>query len=197
MTELKHCFIDSETTGTLAYKHGIIQIAGSIMFVNTERKFEIKERFNFKLRPYDIDEINDEALAVSGSTRDEIMKYPEPARAYSDFVAILGKYCDKYNKKDKFFFTAYNAGFDNDFMRHFFKKNGDQYFGSWFFNPYCDIMQLALRKLCWIRSEMQDFKLATVAATLGINIEGQLHDAMTDIRLAEAIFVKCMEFEKQ
>jgi DNA polymerase III epsilon subunit-like protein len=186
MTEiLKYCFIDTETTGTFARKHGLIQIAGSIMNVHADGN------------KYEIDEINEEALAVNGQSRETIMKYPEPARAYSDFVALLAKHVDKYTKTDKFFFTGYNAGFDNDFMREFFKKNGDKYFGSWFFNPYWDVMQMALKHLRFQRAGMPDFQLATVAKAMGIDIEGELHDAFTDIRLTEKIFIECMGFLKE
>lgn len=198
MTEiLKHCFIDTETTGIYARKHGLIQIAGSIMNIHGDNKYQILERFNFKLRPYDGEEINEEALAINGQSRETIMKYPEPARAYSDFVTLLAKHVDKYTKTDKFFFTGYNAGFDNDFMREFFKKNGDKYFGSWFFNPYWDVMQMALKHLRFQRAGMSDFQLATVAKAMGIDIEGELHDAFTDIRITEKIFIECMGFLKE
>ena len=97
---------------------------------------------------------------------------------------------DKYNSKDKFFLVGYNnAAFDNQFLRGFFLQNNDKFFGSWFWANSMDVMVLATVYLANKRTEMENFKLSTVAATLGVQVDGDsLHNAMYDIELTKAVF---------
>lgn len=152
---------------------------------------EIKEKFDFKVRPNPQAEILDEALEVAGVTRDQILAYPPMGEVYHQFVdGILAKYVDRYNKTDKFFLVGYNnASFDNQFLRGFFLQNGDKYFGSWFWANCMDVMVLATPYLAAKRAEMKDFKQGTVAKALGIPVEDEkLHDALYDIEICKAIF---------
>lgn len=53
-------------------------------------------------------------------------------------------------------------------------------------------MVLAAQKLMSRRNEMIDFKLGTVAQTLGIKIDPtRLHDAMYDIELTAQVYEIC------
>lgn len=103
---------------------------------------------------------------------------------------MLGKYVDKYDKQDKFFLVGYNnASFDNQFLRGFFSQNGDNYFGSWFWSNSIDVMVLASHHLASRRHEMENFKLATVAKFMGINVDDEaLHDAFYDIYLTKEVY---------
>lgn len=183
---MKLLFFDLETTGTYPGKHGIHQMSGMIVIDG-----EIKEKFDFKVRPNPQAEILDEALEVAGVTRDQILAYPPMGEVYHQFVdGILAKYVDRYNKTDKFFLVGYNnASFDNQFLRGFFLQNGDKYFGSWFWANCMDVMVLATPYLAAKRAEMKDFKQGTVAKALGIPVEDEkLHDALYDIEICKAIF---------
>ena len=183
---MKLLFFDLETTGTYPGKHGIHQMSGMIVIDG-----EIKEKFDFKVRPNPQAEILDEALEVAGVTRDQILAYPPMGEVYHQFVdGILAKYVDRYNKTDKFFLVGYNnASFDNQFLRGFFLQNGDKYFGSWFWANCMDVMVLATPYLAAKRAEMKDFKQGTVAKALGIPVEDEkLHDVLYDIEICKAIF---------
>lgn len=182
---MKLVFFDLETTGTNPGKHGIHQISGQIVIDGV-----IKETFDFHVQPNPRAMIEDEALKVGGVTRKQILAYPPMQQVYQEFVAMLGKYVDKFNKKDKFFLVGYNnAAFDNQFLRGFFLQNGDVYFGSWFWSNSIDVMVLASAYLATRRPEMENFKLSTVAKTLGIVVnDDSLHDAMYDIELTKAVF---------
>ena len=58
-------------------------------------------------------------------------KFVEPIKVYKSIVNIFSKYIDKFDKKDKFHFIGYNSqAFDFPFLRYWFKKCGDIYFGS-------------------------------------------------------------------
>lgn len=182
---MKLVFFDLETTGTNPGKHGIHQISGQIVIDGV-----IKETFDFHVQPNPRAMIEDEALKVGGVTREQILAYPPMQQVYQEFVAMLGKYVDKFNKKDKFFLVGYNnAAFDNQFLHGFFLQNGDVYFGSWFWSNSIDVMVLASAYLATRRPDMENFKLSTVAKTLGVNVNDEsLHDAMYDIELTKAVF---------
>lgn len=181
----KILFFDLETTGTLVNRHGIHQISGEIVIDG-----EVKEEFDFKVRPNPKAEILDEALAVAGVTRDQILAYPSMEEIYSKVIDMLSKYVDRYNKKDKFFLAGFNnASFDNGFFRAWFLQNGDKYFGSWFWSNSIDVMVLATPYLAAKRAEMENFKQGTVAKALGIQVEDEkLHDALYDIKICKAIY---------
>lgn len=127
---------------------------------------------------------------MAGVTKEEILQYPPMQEVYSEFVQMLGKYVDKYDKTDKFFLCGYNnASFDNQFLRAWFVQNGDNYFGSWFWSSAIDVMVLATQALMEVRSRMLNFKLCTVAQAFGIKIEEEkLHDAMYDIYLTYEVY---------
>lgn len=183
----KIAFIDLETTGLDPRKNGIHQISGQI-FIDGE----LKEEFDIKARPLDTDEIEDSALAVGGVTREQVMSYQSARDAYNQLVGILCKYVNKYDKCDKYYFAGYNsAAFDTKFLRAFFEKMGDKYFGSFFFSNSLDVMTLATPYLMEQRCNMANFKQSTVAQALGIPIEEEaLHNATYDIELCKRIYEK-------
>lgn len=182
---MKLFFFDLETTGTNPGRHGIHQMSGMIVIDG-----EIKESFDFKVRPNPQAEIQDEALAVAGVTRDQVMAYPPMEVVFPQLIEILAKYVDRYDKKDKFYLVGFNnAAFDNQFLRGFFLQNGDKYFGSWFWANCMDVYVMATPYLAAKRAEMKDFKQGTVAKALGIQVDdSRLHDALYDIEICKAIF---------
>ncbi len=184
---MKLLFFDLETTGVYPGKHGIHQISGEVVIDGIT-----KEKFDFKVQPNPKCVIEEQALQVGGVTREQIQAYPPMGEVYQEFVSMLEKYVDKYDRKDKFFLVGYNnASFDNKFLRGFFLQNGDKYFGSYFWSNSIDVMVLASAKLASKRSEMENFKLATVAKFLEINVEeDKLHDAGYDIYLTKSIYDK-------
>ena len=52
---------------------------------------------------------------------------------------MLSAHVDRYDKRDKCFFAGYNGIFDLNFLHAFFKKCGDQYFGSYVWWPSIDV----------------------------------------------------------
>lgn len=184
---MKAFFFDLETTGVDHWRHGIHQISGCI-----EIDGEIKEGFNYKVRPHGKAKIEEDALRVGGVTVEQIGKYPGMIQVYEDLVDVLANYVDKFSKTDKFHTIGYNnASFDNQFLREFFKQNGDRYFGSWFWSAPIDVMVLAAEHLKEDRYNMKDFKLDTVARQFGIDVKDtNLHDAAYDIYLTREIYNK-------
>lgn len=184
---MKLLFFDLETTGTLVNKHGIHQISGMVVIDG-----EVKETFNLHVQPNPQALIEPAALEVGGVTEAQIKAYPPMGVIYNQFVDMLSKYADRYNKKDKFFLVGYNnASFDNQFLRAWFFQNGDKFFGSWFWANSIDVMVMATPYLADQRADMENFKQGTVAKTLGIAIDdNKLHDALYDIEVCKAIYDK-------
>ena len=182
---MKLLFFDLETTGTNPGRNGIHQISGQIVIDGKH-----VQDFDFHVQPNPKAVIEDAALQVGGVTREQILAYPPMEQVYKEFVAMLGKYVDKYDKKDKFFLVGYNnAAFDNQFLRGFFLQNGDVYFGSWFWSNSIDVMVLASAHSADRRAEMENFKLSTVAKFLGVSVsDDSLHNALYDIELTRAVY---------
>lgn len=187
--KFKKVFIDVETTGVDHMLNGIIQIAGTISFFTDEGLSDM-ESFNYNVAPFPSDVIEDKALEVNKVSREQIAAYPSPQEVYGKLRNLFGKYCDKYDRQDKMFFIGYNSRFDYDFMRSWFEKNNDVYFGSFFFFPPIDVMNLAIVDLIKHRHLLPNFKLETVSKHCGITTEGMLHDADVDIELTKRLYIK-------
>jgi DNA polymerase-3 subunit epsilon len=106
-------------------------------------------------------------------------------------MRIFGKVVDKYDKHDKMHLYGYNVKFDDDFLRAWFKKLGDDYYGSWFWVPAKCVIVFAAEYLTEERNTMGKFRQGDVALKLGIDYnESELHDAMYDVRICRDIYYK-------
>ena len=186
---IKVLHLDTETTGLNPQNNGIHQISGIIEIDGVE-----KQQFNFKVRPFPEDIIEEKALAVSGVSKEAILAYPEPSIVYQQLKEYFVSYVNPRNISDKFMLVGYNVRFDDDFMRAWFKKLGDPYCGSWVHWPALDAANLALVLLRDERGKMPDFRLVTAAAKLGIEVDESLaHDALYDVKLSREIYSRFLE----
>lgn len=177
-------FIDLETTGTDPNQNGIVQLSGII-----EIDQEEKERINLLIHPFETDVIEEEALEINNRTKEEISNFRSPVAIYKNFIDTMLKYIDKYDRLDKFNFVGYNSRFDDDFLRAWFKKCADKYYGSYFFWPPIDVANMAATWFINKRDLFLNFKLMTVAKAIGIQIdESKSHDAMYDIEITKELF---------
>lgn len=198
-TTQKIIFIDVETTGVNPERNGVTQISGCIQIGD-----EVVDSFDYFVRPFPHDEIEDAALAVTGMNRRQFLmpehpdflavagqNFEDPREIYNRMATMLGKHVSQYDKTDKFQFVGYNAhSFDMPFMRRFFEKNGDRYFGSWFWYPCLDVMLVWAQILQPARTELKNFKLATVARHCGIKVDdSRLHDSQYDIELTRELWL--------
>lgn len=173
-------YFDVETTGIDPVLNDITQLSGMI-----EINGEIKETFNFRCQPINWANISPEALQVTGVSLEQLKTYPKPSELYAELIHLLSKYCNKFDKSDKFYFAGYNVRFDIDFLNHFFRKQGDGYFGSWFNWKAIDPLPL-FHYLEW-RGDiaLENYKLQTVCDHFGIAIEA--HDALSDISATRSV----------
>lgn len=195
----KRIFLDVETTGLWESKHAIHQFAGLI-----EIDGKVVDSFDLKMRPWegaviDVDKRTQVPipLMVSGITSETINAYPDPAVQVSKFLSICEKYIDFADEKDRFMLVAYNAEFDTKFVRMLMMKFGRgnpfKRFGQVFRTTSICARVTSAVALEEKMGEMKDFKLATVAETFGLRPEGELHDAMTDIKLTREVFYACFK----
>lgn len=182
---MKKLFYDLETTGLSSDQNAIHQIAGIV-----EIDGEVVQEFNLKCKPFAGAVIEPRALMLCNVTLEQINSYQPMPHAYNELISILESYVDRYDRRDKFHAVGYNnRAFDDIFLRSFFERNGDQYFGSWFWPDSQDVIVLASWYLEHKRAELDNFKLGTVAQALGIRvIENELHDALYDVRTTKKIY---------
>lgn len=196
---MKLVFMDLETTGVSFEQNGITQISGCVQIGE-----EVKDEFDYFVRPFPTDVVEEEALKVTGIDRRQLLPpdHPEfiaipgkeflpPQTIYLRLKELLGRYVSPYEKGDKYQFVGYNAhSFDMPFLRRFWEKNGDRFFGSWFWFPCLDVMLIWAQILQPVRHQLSNFKLATVARHCGIEVDdSRLHDSMYDIELTRLLWL--------
>lgn len=179
----KILYFDTETTGVDPSKNGIIQLSGIIEIDN-----EIKEEFNFRIRPFEIDEINLEALEVNNITKDQLKTFPTAQESYILIEKLFNKYIDRYDPTDKFYPAGYNVRFDLEFLSEYFIKNDNPYFGS-----YCNWRSIDALSIFYFLDyigylKLENYKLGTVCDYFKIPIKA--HDAMSDIKATRSLIIK-------
>lgn len=179
-------FLDVETTGLDSVRNDIFQISGIV----TDAKLNVLEKIDLRFKPFSLEHVQPDALTKTRMTLEALSSLELSAReAYARLIECLSRHCDKFDKKDKLHFVAYNAKFDVEFIRAFFEKNGDQFFGSWFWNPPICAMQAAAWMTMRVRGALPNFKLETLCkcAELGWD-ESLAHDASYDISQTLELF---------
>jgi DNA polymerase-3 subunit epsilon len=192
MAQIKKFFYDLETTGLSPQKSAIHQIAFII-----EIDGVVKERKSWHMKPFEGASISSKALEVGGVDLNDVMKYTDHEKIRADLMKTLAKYVSKFDKRDKFHLAGYNNRyFDDRFLRAWFERSEDPYFGSWFWADSLDVMVLASSHLVRHRHRMENFKLATVAEYMGIEVkDGLLHDARYDVDLTRDLYNKITLFD--
>ena len=184
-------WLDCETGGTDPERHALLQVAGLIEMPGIS-----DVEFEYKIRPFPDDGVEDAALQVNGFDREAVRGFYDPSIVHDVLLRHFGFAVNCFNRADKMIFAGYNAQFDLNFMHAFFRKCGDPYFGSWVWWPGLDVAVLAMERLRFVRHHLPNFKLGTVAAFLGIEAQGDLHDALTDVRLTRNVYRRLQTFNQ-
>ena len=187
---MKEMFFDVETSGTDEKINGILQLSGQIELDGT-----VTERFDYKMKPFPDQIIEDDALEANGILRSEIEKFANPHNCYIQFTRMLSKYVDRFDRSDKITLIGYNSRFDDDFLREWFNRCGANKFmyGSHFWWPAIDVANMVAVKYRKVRSQFPNFKLMTVAKTLKIEVdESKAHEATYDMQVTKAVYLKCL-----
>ena len=174
---MKIFWSDVETTGLDPVKNDIWQIAFEVQ-VNGE----VVATHDFKMCPEDLTHVSPEALAIGGVTLDEIKSFPPAIKIFNTIKGIMREFVDPFKKGDKLIPAGYNCHhFDIPFIREFFRKMGDKYYGSWFSNYPLDVYHMAIAAHTLVGTVLPKYKLADVCAYHGIVIS-EAHNARYDIK---------------
>lgn len=173
----KIIFIDTETGGVNPEKSALIQLSGIIRIDKKD-----VEKFNFYIKPFENSEVNEKALEVQGRTLDELKaeKYIEEKEVYKQFINLLDKYIDKYDKTDKFIVAGYNVRFDVDILKALFQRHGNNFLFSYLDSSMLDpLYSIRLLQIAGILPVLENNKLETWCKHFGIELK--THDSLEDI----------------
>jgi DNA polymerase III epsilon subunit-like protein len=114
------CLFDLETGGSNPHKCEITQIGAVIVNRNS---LKIIDEFEAKMKPEDMDAIEDGALQATGQTREQIATFNDTSVVWPTFV----NWVTKHNKKNSVYTApipgGYNIiGFDMPIIRRYCKK---------------------------------------------------------------------------
>ena len=183
---MKICYIDVETTGLDAVKQDVIQLAGIV-----EIDGEVLSTFEFTCQPYSYENIQQQAMDVHGYSRQDLEKFEHPGKVKAQLEGLFSRYVNKFDKNDKFTFAGYNSPFDFRFMKEFWKKGGDKYWGSFFEYKQMDIYPLFQMYAIAAKLDLPNHKLVTAADHFGLSFgDAGAHDAMADIRVTRELGLK-------
>ncbi len=186
MTEKKVLYIDVETTGTDPSRHAIIQIAAIL-----EISGIAVEEIDLKCSPHEGAEIDDNALLVTGTTRNELAQRISSLEAFHLFREFLARHVEPYDRNDKCYPAGYNVHFDLDFIQKWFRLHGDRYgLGSYVNWRRLDPLPVLFMKDFTGNLNLPDYKLETVCRHYGIAIEA--HDALSDVRAARSLLIQLL-----
>jgi DNA polymerase III epsilon subunit family exonuclease len=159
MEDRTYVFLDVETTGLSPYRDAIIQLS-AIKYVGREPT-EAFDSYVNPLRP-----IPPESTNVNGITDDMVASAPTIDQLQGPFLdfasgAVL---------------VGYNVGFDLAFLNHTFQ-------GAFVGAPYLDVLGYA-RDLLFL----PNYRLETVATSIGFHPDGDFHDSLADCQATAAVF---------
>ena len=173
----KIIFIDTETGGVNPEKAALIQLSGIIRIDKKD-----VEKFNFYIKPFENSEVTEKALEVQGRTLEELKtdKYVEEKEVYKQFINILDKYIDKYDRTDKFIVAGYNVRFDVDILKAFFQRHGNNFLFSYLDSSMLDpLYSIRLLQIAEVLPVLENNKLETWCKHFGIELKA--HDSLEDI----------------
>ena len=199
----KTLWLDLETTGLDAAKHGIIQIA---MLMEIDDKIE--GELLIDIQPFSEDILNikdiefeygdiafidkikvDDIIESSGIKMiDIIQKHIKSKEAYQKIIKFLDGYISRFDKLDKAFLGGYNVQFDRGFISAFFKKNGDYYLGSYLNWKLLDPLYLLWQMDADGFISLENYKLETTCNHFGIEISA--HNALSDVKATYELYRK-------
>ncbi len=181
----KKCWIDVETGG-LDYKKSCILTMGVLIDIDGE----VIEELEIKMRPEADDLIDPRALKVNGITKEDYESWESQLIGYAKLMSLLTLHINKFDKNDKFIFCAYNATFDDGFLRQLFLRMGNKYYGSMFFWPKLDVQTLLAMKIAE-GLRLPNYKLTTVCEYFDIPFLA--HSAIDDIKATKILYYKLRE----
>ncbi|MGB6129462.1 MAG: 3'-5' exonuclease [Psychrilyobacter sp.] len=185
---MKILWYDTETTG-LTENSAMFQISGVI-----EIDGEEKEEFDIFCKPHEGADISEQALEVTGMSREELESFQSPKKAYEELVEIFSKYIDKFNKDDKFIIAGQNVKFDIDVLNRFFRRNNDNYLGSFLnYKQVFDTLSIYMAlEIADVVPKLENHKLETICKIMGVKLSNA-HNSLADVKATKEVGDKLLE----
>lgn len=174
-------FIDTETTGTDADKHEIIElaviIARQVPREGRGPKLEIIEELEWKIKPQHLELADEEALRINGYNETDWM-----------FALDLKPVMEQFAKKvQSCTFVSHNVTFDYAFVQKAFEKTGVE---NNMHYAKLDTISIALARL-YDAPQADKFSLRALCELLKIE-NSKAHTALADTRALVAVYKKLM-----
>lgn len=188
---LKLVVLDTETTGLWSDKHALIQLSGKVVISN-----EVVSEFNFKMRPFMDDEVDDNALRINRITLEELASYPTPEEVLPEVKKYFYQFLDHGDPKDLLTPVGFNVRFDTGFLRAFFtKQNGWNSYKNIFSGRTIDVQSMVLMYLhANGLDNLDSYSQVNCAKAMGIELnEDSAHDAVEDSNVCFRMFMKISE----
>jgi len=183
----KFFFVDTETNGLDPKIQSPWQIAGIVK----SKLFKFDKEINITMCPFSPETSSPKALElgrVNGEqlTIDHLKKMQTSLKALNELSSFLSESCDTFDKNDKLIIVGYNVNFDKDMLYHFWKRNNNNYFFSFFHKYVIDVY--AFIQPLWLLGVIDtvNCKLETVCNFYNIEIDA--HDALSDIKATMKLF---------
>lgn len=112
--------------------------------------------------------------------------------------SIFLTYVDRYNKEDKMYLMGQNVGFDYGFLLELWKRQGDDYLGSFIHYHKIDLIALtSMFRIAGIlpKEKLPNMKLESLCKYFGFS--AQTHDSLSDIRQTREIFLRMVRSVKE
>ena len=185
---MKILWYDTETTG-LTENSAMFQISGVI-----EIDGEVKEEFDIFCHPHEGADISEQALEVTGMSREELDGFQSPKKAYEELVEIFSKYIDKFDREDKFIIAGQNVKFDIDVLNRFFKRNNDNYLGSFLnYKQVFDTLSVyTALEIADVVPKLENHKLETICKIMGVELSNA-HNSLADIKATKEVGDKLLQ----
>lgn len=180
-------YYELQTTGYDPRKNSITKLSGLLEVDGVPVEY-----IEITMQPHPMAKIDPQALDKNGETLESIMAYQTMDGALKELKAILYKYVDRFNPKQKIFLVGFNnRSFHDVFLRRWFELCGDSYFGSYFWSDSHDVLVMASVALQHIRPDMPSFKFERVLKELGITHE-EFDDPVISLRNAYLLLLEAL-----
>ena len=197
------CVFDYETGGKDKNTCEITQIGACII---DRWNLEIIDTFNSLAKPLDFDAIEDEALKITGLTKDILSKAPSIKIVWPNFVEWVSKHNKSKNSNNSFMApiaAGYNiVNYDLPITERYCQMYGpwdDKWKQQKVFNP---IHKIDIMDHMWFWTEntpeVKSLKLTSVCEWMGFS-EAEIenaHDALQDVKNTAKILIRLIKMQR-
>ncbi len=174
---MNRCYLDVETTGLVAGKNEIIQLA--CIFTVDGKEIGTYE---WKCQPTNWDEVHPQAITTHGMTVEDLKEFPLPALVCEKFLTILEKAVELHGK---FYLCGYCVYFDKKFVEVFLHQHVERNYDDFFLGGMIDGIVLFKAYKQDLKVTTVNNKLVTACDSFGIHIDA--HDALSDIQATRTL----------